>query len=164
MTEPHTLRRQLDESAVAVDGPSQWLSFRVAVLSNKLARRAAARVGAEHGLLLTEWRVIAVLGETGALAAADIAARTAIDKSWISRALTRLEGGGLVVRTRASGPRRRVDVALTAAGRGVYAAAAAGSRARNEELLAVLSAAERTFLFSLIERLDERADELDRMR
>lgn len=141
-------------------GPAGWLSFRVAVLSNKLARRAAQRVLASHGLLLTEWRVLAVLGEAGPMSAVGIAERTAIDKSWISRALTRLEHRDLVTRTQDPNHGRRSVVALTQAGEDVYAEVATGSRARNEAMLACLTDAERAFLFSLLERLDRQADQL----
>lgn len=60
--------------------PTEWLSFRLVVLSAKLSRRASASLSEAQGILLTGWRVIALLGEGGPTKVGDLSRRTATDK------------------------------------------------------------------------------------
>ena len=61
--------------------PTEWLSFRLVVLSAKLPQRASASLSKAQGILLTEWRVIALLGEGGPSMVSHLSRRTATDKS-----------------------------------------------------------------------------------
>ncbi len=69
---------------------------------------------------MPEWRVIAVLARTPGLSAAEVAARTAMDKVAVSRAVAGLARSGRVRRTQAARDRRRSVLTLTTRGRSVY--------------------------------------------
>jgi DNA-binding MarR family transcriptional regulator len=74
---------------------------------------------ARNGLNIAMWRVLAVLSNDGAQRQIDVAIKTSIDVSTLSRAATRLAKMGLVTRTRSAKSNREVIVRLTAKGRTV---------------------------------------------
>ena len=73
------------------------------------------------GLSIPEWRVMAVLAANPGLSAAEVTARTAMDKVAVSRAVATLLAAGRLQRTTAPADRRRTHLALTPAGTRVYA-------------------------------------------
>lgn len=80
---------------------------------------AFAREIAQYGVTLQEWRVVAALGADGAQRLSDLAGRTSIDISTLSRLVGRMVRRGLVTRGRAADDRREVVVALAPKGRAV---------------------------------------------
>lgn len=89
------------------------------MLSNRINQaiatlRAAVRIG------VTEWRAIAVLGRYPDLSAGEVAARTAMDKVAVSRAVARLLERGLVQRDTHGDDRRRSVLALSRSGQRIY--------------------------------------------
>ena len=76
-----------------------FLPYRLSVLSNRISQAIAAATRARRfGIGVTEWRVIAVLGRYPGLSAGAVAARTAMDKVAVSRAVARLLERELVER------------------------------------------------------------------
>jgi DNA-binding MarR family transcriptional regulator len=69
-----------------------------------------------HQLSIDMWRVLAALAHGGEQRQVDLAARTSIDASTISRIVTRLARMGLVTRRRSQNSNREVVVALTPKG------------------------------------------------
>jgi DNA-binding MarR family transcriptional regulator len=67
------------------------------------------------------WRVLAVLANDGGQRQIDVAARTSIDVSTLSRVVTRLVKMGLVTRTRSATNNREVVVRLTPKGAAILA-------------------------------------------
>lgn len=76
---------------------------------------------ARHRLSIAMWRVLAVLANDGGQRQVDVAARTSIDVSTLSRVVTRLVKMGLVTRTRSATNNREVVVRLTPNGAEVLA-------------------------------------------
>jgi DNA-binding MarR family transcriptional regulator len=74
---------------------------------------------ARHRLSIAMWRVLAVLANDGGQRQIDVAAKTSIDVSTLSRVVTRLVKTGLVTRTRSATNSREVVVRLTTKGRSV---------------------------------------------
>jgi DNA-binding MarR family transcriptional regulator len=68
------------------------------------------------GLSIAMWRVLAVLSDDGGQRQIDLAAKTSIDVSTLSRVVTRLVKMGLVTRTRSATNSREVVVRLTPKG------------------------------------------------
>ena len=85
-----------------------FLPYRLSVLSNTVSSAIAAAYFANFGLSIPEWRVMAVLAANPGLSAAEVTARTAMDKVAVSRAVATLLSAAAC-----SAPRRRP----TAAGR-----------------------------------------------
>ena len=74
-----------------------------------------------YGLLRTEWRVLFHLGHYGDMSARDIGQRAGIHKTKISRAVARLEARRFLTRQKSDSDRRLETLALTPAGRAIYA-------------------------------------------
>lgn len=119
-----------------------FLPYRLSVAANRVSRLFAERYGAEFGLSIPEWRVMAVLGRFGRLPAREIAARTAMDKVKVSRAVALLVGRRLVLRKTDRGDARLQWLELSAAGARMHAAIVPMARALEEELLIGLDPAE----------------------
>src|SRR5215475_3245077 len=84
-----------------------FLPYRLSILSNTISQAIAREYELRFQLSITEWRVIAVLGLYPDLSAGEVAARTAMDKVAVSRAVARLGKAGRVRRTLADHDRRR---------------------------------------------------------
>ena len=64
-----------------------FLPYRLSVLSNTVSSAIAAAYFANFGLSIPEWRIVAVLAANPGLSAAEVTARTAMDKVAVSRAV-----------------------------------------------------------------------------
>ena len=93
-----------------------FLPYRLSVLANTVSQGIAARYRDEHGISVTEWRILAVLGRYPGLTASEVVDRTAMDKVAIHRAVKSLEKKSLLERTVDPGDRRRQNLRLTPAG------------------------------------------------
>lgn len=75
----------------------------------------------KYGLTRTQWRVLANLGQFGAMTARDICALSHIEKTKVSRAISALEVSEILTRTTSKQDRRVEILALTAKGAAVFA-------------------------------------------
>ncbi|GAB4574668.1 MAG: MarR family transcriptional regulator [Rhodothalassiaceae bacterium] len=97
-----------------------FLPYRFATLSNRISRTIATLYGARFRLTIPEWRIMAVLGDEPELSAGEVAARTAMDKVAVSRAVSRLLEAGRIERHFAATDQRRSVLALSEEGRRIY--------------------------------------------
>ena len=139
----------------------RFVPYRLSVLTNTVSGAIGRLYGARFGLTIAEWRVLAVLGRFAPLSAGEVALRTAMDKVRVSRAVAKLIGRALVDHARDGADRRRAKLALSAAGRKIHDAIVPMALAKESELLAGLSRAERAQLDRLLDRLTARAAALD---
>ena len=130
-----------------------FLPYRLSVLSNRISQAIAARYARRFGIGVTEWRVIAVLGRYPGLSAGAVAARTAMDKVAVSRALARLLERELVERDTHGDDRRRSVLALSRAGRRIYDEIAPLALELERRLLSRLDRDERAALDALLDKL-----------
>jgi len=86
---------------------ANFLPFRLSVLSNMVSSAIAAGYAERCGISIPEWRVIAVLAESPGLAAAEVAARTVMDKVAVSRAVATLLAKRHIHRSQSRRDRRR---------------------------------------------------------
>jgi MarR family transcriptional regulator, organic hydroperoxide resistance regulator len=91
-------------------------------------------------LSIAMWRVLAVLSNDGGQRQIDLAEKTSIDVSTLSRVVTRLVKMGLVTRTRSATNSREVVVRLTAKGVSVLADAIPKAIAAERMAIAGVSA------------------------
>ncbi len=140
----------------------RFLPYRLSVLTNTISSAIAAAYSARHDLSIPEWRVMAVLAHSPGLSAAQVAAKTGMDKVAVSRAVSRLTSAGRVRRRPERDDRRRSALQLTPAGRRVHARIVPWALAYEERLLASLSAGEADLLDLVLAKLARRADELRR--
>ena len=131
----------------------RFLPYRLSVLSNRVSQTIAGAYARRFGLGVTEWRVIAVLGRYPGLSANAVAARTAMDKVAVSRAVARLLERGLIQRDTHDDDRRRSVLELSGAGYRIYDEVVPVALDYERRLLAPLEPDERVQLDRLLEKL-----------
>ena len=99
---------------------SEFLPYRLSVLTNTMSRGLAKSYETEFGITVWQWRIMAVLGESGAMTATDITLRTAMDKVAVSRAVNGLIEDGRLAKETMQEDGRRALLSLTEEGRSVY--------------------------------------------
>ncbi len=132
----------------------RFLPYRLSVLSNRVSQTIASAYADRFGLAVTEWRVIAVLGRYSGLSATQVAARTAMDKVAVSRAVARLLERGLLQRDTHDDDRRRSVLELSAAGVAVFDDVVPLALDYERALLAPLDTADRAALDALLGKLE----------
>ena len=106
-----------------------------------------------YGMLRSEWRVLFHLGIYGEMTASDIAARSRIHKTKISRAVQRLVQRRFVIRRRDPQDRRAEWLSLTTAGRAAYADLRQVAQQYEADLTAGIDPAEVARLRDTLQRL-----------
>ncbi|PLL10396.1 MarR family transcriptional regulator [Tabrizicola sp. TH137] len=91
-------------------------------------------VYAAYGMTRTQWRVLANLGRFGAMTATAICAASHVEKTKVSRAVTALEGQGLLQRAPDPQDGRAEVLRLTDTGRAVFAALGQEARQHDQAL------------------------------
>lgn len=99
----------------------QFIPYRLSVTSNVVSDVIASAYEALFGLSIPEWRVLAVVAERDGVTQQGICAATRMDKVTVSRATIALVDRGLVIRAPNRADRRSRLLALTKAGRALYA-------------------------------------------
>lgn len=139
----------------------RYLPYRLSILSNLISSIIAQRYKDKFSLSVTEWRIMAVLGEYPGASADEVSAKTQTEKSIISRALQKLLQRHLVLREVDQSDRRRQNLTLTEMGRTVYQDIVPMSYDYEDRLLSCLNESEQKNLDSLIEKLYEHAQEIE---
>ncbi len=103
---------------------ADFIPYRLSVTSNLVSDSIARTYEALFGLSIPEWRLIAVIAETGGITQQAVGARTRMDKVTVSRAAIALVDRGLLDRRGNPEDRRSHLLDLTDAGRDLYAAVA----------------------------------------
>lgn len=135
----------------------RFIPYRLSVLTNQVSSAIARHYSERFGLTIPEWRIMAVLGEIPGLSARDVAARTAMDKVQVSRAVASLIEAGRVERTPDDEDGRVGHLELTRAGRAVYNQIVPLALRLEEQFLTTLSATERNLFDRLLVKLGKRA-------
>ncbi|GHD53418.1 hypothetical protein GCM10017083_30100 [Thalassobaculum fulvum] len=138
----------------------RFLPYRLSVLSNTVSRSIARLYADRFGITIPEWRVLAILGDSGPRTSAEICGRTAMDKVQVSRAIQRLMSARLVSRRTDPADRRRATIAMTAKGAAVYREVVPLALSREAILLDGFTAEECRLLDRLLDRLADRAGAL----
>ena len=138
----------------------RYLPYRLSILSNKISEMVAETYKDKFALSITEWRIMAVLGEYPGISADEISIKTQIEKSILSRAISKLLKRNLIERKIAPDDRRRSEISLSETGIAVYQEIVPLSYDYEEALLSCLSSTERENFSELIDRLYKHADEL----
>ena len=138
----------------------EFVPYRLAVLADLVSRSVAQLYADRFALSRPEWRVLAALGELGAIAAKDVAPHSALDKMAVSRAVAALEAKGCLTREDDPADRRNKTLLLTAHGRALYEKIVPLALAREAYLLEALSVADRAALERILTALQARAAEL----
>ncbi|MEM7284506.1 MAG: MarR family transcriptional regulator [Pseudomonadota bacterium] len=138
----------------------RYLPYRLSILSNKVSSKIAETYSDKFALSITEWRIMAVLGEYPGVSADEVSLKTQIEKSILSRAINKLLSRHFVDRKFDPSDRRRSMLSLTKTGKSVYDEIVPVAYQFEAELLECFSASEREQFSDLVDRLFEHADEM----
>ncbi len=137
---------------------SNFLPYRLSVLSNTVSRNIADLYDREFGISIWQWRVMAVLGENSGITATEIGQVTAMDKVAVSRAVSGLLDSGHIARKASAEDARRAILSLTPKGKTVYDKIVPIALEAERNLVESLSPDERIQLASLMEKLSHAAE------
>ncbi|MFJ8884814.1 MarR family winged helix-turn-helix transcriptional regulator [Streptomyces sp. NPDC102402] len=121
--------------------------------TGKAARRRLTDTLTAHGLRLWHLTILAMLDDAGRLSKGDLASRLDMNQSDLTRSVTDLDRAGYVECARDPSDRRRIEVALTSAGRRALARLNSGVSATEADLLAPLTREERDLFAALLRRV-----------
>lgn len=140
----------------------RYLPYRLSILSNRVSSRIAETYGDKFALSITEWRIMAVLGEYPGVSADEVSLKTQIEKSILSRAINKLLARHFVAREFDPADRRRSMLSLTKTGKSVYDEIVPVAYQFEQALLECFSESERKQFSELVDRLYEHAEDLHR--
>ena len=116
----------------------EFSTFRISVIASNLSSGTARMLSAVYGISLASWRTLVILEMEGPCTPSEICAKGAIDKAQMSRSRPILEKRGLIRRIPGkTGKRYRLQI--TRAGSELFAAVNPIARAREANLLGVLT-------------------------
>lgn len=126
-----------------------WLLSRAGVRAHRILQRRFDAIGFTG----YESRVLAALNAAGPQSQAQIGRAVSLDRRDVTHTVRRLEERGFVERTRHAVDGRLAIIQLTAAGRRAWPRIADAMQQVQDELLADLTAKERTQFVALLERV-----------
>ena len=130
-----------------------FLPYLLSITSNAVSGRIAQEYRTRFGLSVPEWRVMAVLGDSGPLTQRELTGLTLMDKVAVNRACKVLEVRGLISRRPNTLDGRSHLLELTASGREMHGQIMPLAVAMEQRLFSVLSAEEREHFRALLERV-----------
>lgn len=140
-----------------------FFPYRVRVFATAVSA-AVTRVYTErHGLAVSEWRTMAILGSNRALSAKEIVEKSSMDKVNVSRAVQSLRKKGLLKRDIDGDDRRRAVLRLTEEGNRVFQDLVPLVRDVEQQLISDLSDDELRVLEKLMARVKTKAEETLKM-
>jgi DNA-binding MarR family transcriptional regulator len=138
-----------------------FLLYRLWVVSETASRIFASRYEREFGLTLSEWRVVAVLGESRTETTRRLIARSHMDRVRVSRAVIRLVDKGLVERQSDPDDQRAQVLGLTRRGMSIYRSIIPLGRSMEMEVTQSLTAAEIRTLNRLLGKMRHSLEVMD---
>ena len=142
---------------------SDFLPYLMSVTTNAVSDLVAGKYRERFGLKIPEWRVMAVLGDAGALTQRDLVEATRMDKVAVNRACKVLEDRGLAARSPNDRDGRSHHLELTAAGRAMHGEIMPLALGMEKQLFAVLSAQERRDFKAVLARINDQVHKLESM-
>jgi len=139
----------------------RYLPYRLAILSNRISGMIAETYKDKFALTVTEWRIMAVLGEYPGASADEVSIKIQIEKSIVSRSLQKLLKRHLVKREVDKADRRRQNLTLTKTGQDVYRQIIPVSYDYEDQLLKCFNKEERAVFDGFIDRLYAHADTIE---
>lgn len=140
---------------------AKFLPYQLSITSNAVSGRIAQEYRQRFGLSVPEWRVMAVLGDSGALTQRDLTERTLMDKVAVNRACKVLEERGLAARTPNAQDGRSHHLDLTDSGRAMHGLIMPLAMEMEQRVFTGFSADELTQFRSLLQRVRAQVGDLD---
>lgn len=143
----------------------EFMPYQLAVLSSKISREFAELYTDRFGLSVPEWRLVAHLSQTrDPVSVREVFRRVDMDKSKVSRAASRLEQRGYVIKSINPADRRLVELRLSDKGRAMVDELAPLARQYDQRCLEALGEAAPAFREAVRVLLESREAEGDTQR
>ncbi|KLI64257.1 MarR family winged helix-turn-helix transcriptional regulator [Aurantiacibacter marinus] len=139
---------------------SRFLPYQLSLASNAVSGRIAMEYRQRWGLSIPEWRVMAVLGDSGAKTQRDLTKRTLMDKVAVNRACKVLEERNLAQRTPNAQDGRSHLLELTEPGHAMHSEIMPLALEMERQLFAGFSAEDLNLFRNLLERARVQAEGL----
>jgi len=140
---------------------ADFLPYRLSTTSNAVSGRIALEYRQRFGLSVPEWRVMAVLGDTGAMTQRELTQHTVMDKVAVNRACKVLEDRGLAARRPNAQDGRSHLLELTASGTAMHGQIMPLALEMERRLFANFTDGEIDTFRSLLGRVREEVKDLD---
>ena len=138
----------------------RYLTYRLSILSKRVSGRIAETYGDEFAISVTEWRIMAVLAEYLDISADEVSNKTRIEKSILSRAISKLLNRNLLNREIDPADKRRSMLKHSKTGQSIYDEIVPIAYDMEKELLNCFNAEETEAPSKLVDRLYEHARQL----
>ncbi len=132
---------------------AHFLPYRMAVTSNAVSSHIAEEYGERFGLKIPEWRIMAILGDTGAQTQRDLVRATLMDKVAVNRACKALDDRGYLRRSPNAADGRSHHLELTEEGQAIYGQIWPQAYSAYEQIFAVLTPRDTERLTELLQKL-----------
>ena len=136
---------------------ARFVPYLLSITSNAVSERIAREYHSRFGLKIAEWRIMAVLGDTGEATQRELTELTVMDKVAVNRAVKALAERGLVDRAPNRSDGRSHMLELTATGRELHDEILPLALGLEERMLDGLDGAEREALVSALAKIREAA-------
>jgi DNA-binding MarR family transcriptional regulator len=140
---------------------ADFLPYRLSVTSNVVSQRIAQEYRTRFGLSVPEWRVMAVLGDSGPLTQRELTLHTVMDKVAVNRACKVLEDRALAVRKPNAQDGRSHLLELTPEGKAMHGQIMPLALEMEKRLFARFTDEEVDTFRSLLKRVRAEIDDLD---
>ncbi len=120
-----------------------FLPYRLSLLANRARRGFAAHYESEFGIDNAEWRVLAHLADQPGISVRDIQQRAELEKSKVSRAVSRLDHRGFITKTPDPSDSRLLCLQLTDKGHALMGKLRVAATQYQDQALGQLSVTER---------------------
>jgi DNA-binding MarR family transcriptional regulator len=140
---------------------ADFLPYQLSVTSNAVSGRIALEYRQRFGLSIPEWRVMAVLGDSGPLTQRELTRMTLMDKVAVNRACKVLEERGLAAREPNAHDGRSHLLQLTQAGLAMRGEIMPLALAMETQLFAKFSDEERRQFRDLLARVRAEVEDLN---
>jgi DNA-binding MarR family transcriptional regulator len=116
----YELRQTERTASEALHRLNDFLPYKIGILASSLNSAFEDILDQKHAIGLTDWRVMATLGEFGSMTAKEICERGRMHKTKVSRAVASLESRRLLMRRTNRDDMREAFLSLTDRGRDIY--------------------------------------------
>ena len=132
----------------------RYLPYRLSLIAAQMSTRLSRHYKTQFGISIAEWRILLNLGYSGSGSVRDIEKRVSLEKSKVSRGVSRLETKGYLTKSVDDADRRLLKLVLTEAGVALLGQLVPIAKAYQDELERTLGEAADA-LQSALDRLDE---------
>ncbi|MEO1045643.1 MAG: MarR family winged helix-turn-helix transcriptional regulator [Pseudomonadota bacterium] len=139
---------------------ADFLPYQLSITTNTVSNLIAEEYRSRFGLKITEWRIMAVLGDLEQATQSELVAATRMDKVAVNRACKALVERKLIARAPHASDGRSHQLVLTATGKDLYTEIMPLAEDMERRIFAVLSSEEAAQLGDMLTRLRQSSDNL----